>query len=205
MKKPLSIFLGVFILIIANTNIINGSVKSCCASVCLGDIRVGYYMNQGYELRDVDYLESIPLSCCTFSVSRLYAAYQTGYKSNGCMGGIISFFLGNKAGEELDKYTFRPLEKIIMRVIGLGLLTGVCFANLNPTCVSCIGLVTFGMTTFPVLYILFQEFNNVTWDEVVQKEKIARSSGVNSKQQTLPASSSSEDNTMPQMMNPKYK
>ncbi len=118
MKKGLTcVFMLLIIFSASHLYAENGGFVPCLASCLIGP-RVGLEMNEG---RDIETSEWIMLGGTLISAApvvgqiaatgtRAYNAYVMGAKKNGLEGGLASFFLGSRIGNELDTRKIRTKE-----------------------------------------------------------------------------------------------
>ncbi len=96
----------------------SGGVVPCLAS-CLVGPRVGLEMNEGKDVQTSEWIgfaggylgNFIPYIGTAVAVgSKMYMAYDMGVKKNGFEGGLASFCLGPRIGNEIDYRKIRIKE-----------------------------------------------------------------------------------------------
>lgn len=93
-----------------------------CLATCLIGPRVGLEMNEGVEVYQSEWImlggqvlggsivATSSLGGLIQTATRAYNAYEMGAKKNGLEGGLASFFLGSRIGNELDYRKIRTVE-----------------------------------------------------------------------------------------------
>ncbi len=136
------------------------SANEACANAvfsicCLGDIRLGYYLNQGYELKFKDVIQT-PF----FPLGRLYTSVCVAGSKGGVEGCCAAWVLGLKAGEDIRKYKLRKIEKLVC---------ATQIAYLIPTYGY---FIAYPLQMIVEVYILYEVYSGKTWYDVVKSESL---------------------------------
>lgn len=132
-----------------------GGFVPCLASCLIGP-RVGLEMNEGKEVTQSEWVgfagsylgNFIPYIGSAVAVGcRMYMAYDMGVKPNGFEGGLASFCLGPRIGNEIDYRKIRTLE-------WLQLVPCVCI--------------------YPTIAIPLEAYNGKTMTEIEVKEGLRK-------------------------------
>jgi len=131
-----------------------GGFVPCLASCLIGP-RVGLEMNEGRAIETSEWImlggsiiAAAPvIGQIAATGTRAYNAYVMGAKKNGLEGGLASFFLGSRVGNELDTRKIRTKEWL--------------------TLVPCVCI-------YPLITIPLEAYNGKTMTEIEAKEGLRK-------------------------------
>ena len=144
MKKYLLVALT--LMVFAETSVhAAGGVAPCLATIFMGDIRIGLYMNDGKPVEGQDWL-ILGLNVLT-GLGPFVSAYEGYSKSQTMKGCCVGYFWGRRAGGEINNYKLRTKEILL-----------------------CIPIINI----YPCIALPLEAFSGKTMTQVIEEENLKR-------------------------------